>query len=125
VSVAMCERALTAAGLGANIIVDCSHGNSFKQHDMQPLVLQNCVNQIRDGNESIMGFMLESNLEAGRQSMPEDRSKLQYGVSITDACIDWGTTEVVLRETRRRLLDVLPDRPCRFEMPAPSRAAGT
>jgi 3-deoxy-7-phosphoheptulonate synthase len=124
VSVAMCERALTDAGVAANIIIDCSHGNSLKQHEMQPLVLQNCVNQIRDGNESIIGFMLESNLEAGRQSMPEDRSQLVRGVSITDACIDWGTTEAILRDTRRRLKDVLPERSCSIATPAPSRAAG-
>ena len=122
VSVAMCERALADAGVGANIIVDCSHGNSFKQHELQPLVLQNCVNQIRDGNESIIGFMMESNLEAGRQNMPDDRSLLKPGVSITDACIDWATTEVVLRDTYRRLSDVLPDRPCSLGTPAPSRA---
>ncbi len=124
VSVAMCEKALVEGGLGANIIIDCSHGNSFKQHEMQPLVLQNCVNQIRDGNESIIGFMLESHLEQGRQSMPADRSKLRYGVSITDACIDWKTTEVVLREMRRRLVDVLPNRACTIHTPPPSRADG-
>ena len=109
--------------MGANIIVDCSHGNSFKQHELQPLVLKNCVNQIRDGNQSIIGFMLESHLEAGRQAMPEDRTKLRRGVSITDACIDWGTTVAILRETRRRLKDVLPERPSPVNTPAPSRAA--
>jgi 3-deoxy-7-phosphoheptulonate synthase len=107
VSLAMCEEALAAAGIEANIVVDCSHGNSLKRPEMQPLVLQNCVNQIRDGNRSMVGFMLESNLEAGRQDIPEDRSKLRRGVSITDGCIDWATTERALREAAERLDDVL------------------
>ncbi|HZO14754.1 MAG TPA: 3-deoxy-7-phosphoheptulonate synthase, partial [Polyangiaceae bacterium] len=110
VSLAMCEEALAAAGLEANIVVDCSHGNSLKRPEMQPLVLQNCVNQIRDGNRSIVGFMLESNLAAGRQDIPADRQKLVRGVSITDACIDWPTTERALREAAERLADVLPSR---------------
>ena len=110
VSVAMCEQALTEAGVPANIVIDCSHGNSFKKADLQPLVLRNCVNQIREGNRSIVGFMLESNLEAGKQSIPADLSQLQYGVSVTDACLDWPTTEHALRETHRRLSTVLPER---------------
>ncbi len=110
VSVALCEEALAAAKLPANVVVDCSHGNSFKQHDVQPLVLKNCINQIRDGNCSIVGFMLESNLEAGRQDIPADRTKLRRGVSVTDACIDWRTTEVVLREARELLAPVLAGR---------------
>jgi 3-deoxy-7-phosphoheptulonate synthase len=110
VSVAMCEQALTRAGLPANIVVDCSHGNSFKQAEMQPLVLKNCVNQIREGNASIIGFMLESNLEAGRQDVPANRAELRRGVSLTDACIDWDTTRAALLETRARLSDVLPRR---------------
>jgi 3-deoxy-7-phosphoheptulonate synthase len=110
VSVAMCEQALTAAGLPCNVVIDCSHGNSFKKHDMQPLVLKNCINQIRDGNRSIVGFMLESNLEAGRQDIPADRSKLARGVSVTDACIDWRTTEAALREARELLAPALERR---------------
>ena len=66
----MCEQALAKAGLRANIVIDCSHGNSLKQHEVQPLVLTNIVRQIRDGNTSIVGVMLESNLEAGRQGHP-------------------------------------------------------
>jgi 3-deoxy-7-phosphoheptulonate synthase len=103
VSVAMCEQALAKAGLAANVIVDCSHGNSFKQAEVQPLVLKNCVNQIREGNTSIIGFMLESNLEAGRQDIPKDRSLLRRGVSLTDACIDWETTRAALLDARERL----------------------
>jgi 3-deoxy-7-phosphoheptulonate synthase len=110
VSVRLCEEALGGAGLDANIVIDCSHGNSFKRHEMQPLVLLDAVNQIRDGNRSIVGFMLESNLEAGRQDVPADRQALRRGLSITDACIGWSTTEEVLRETRERLREVLVER---------------
>ncbi|MEQ9325499.1 MAG: 3-deoxy-7-phosphoheptulonate synthase [Polyangiaceae bacterium] len=110
VSVAMAQSALTEAGLAPNIVVDCSHGNSLKQHAMQPLVLQNCVNQIRDGNRSIIGFMLESHLEAGRQDVPDDLSELRYGVSITDACMDWDTTRTALLEAADRIGDRLAAR---------------
>jgi 3-deoxy-7-phosphoheptulonate synthase len=81
------------AGLAPNIIVDCSHANSLKQHTRQPLVFQDCVEQIRGGNRSIVGLMAESNLHAGQQPIPADLSALKYGVSVTDACIDWDTTE--------------------------------
>ncbi len=121
VSVAMCERALVAAGVGVNIVIDCSHGNSLKQYEMQPIVLKNCVNQIRDGNESIIGFMLESNLHGGKQALTADRSQLKRGVSITDACIDWDTTVATLKETAERLKDVLPTRKCALNTPPPSQ----
>jgi 3-deoxy-7-phosphoheptulonate synthase len=98
VSIALAERELTAAGLPATIVVDCSHGNSNKDSTVQPLVAENCVTQIMDGNRSIVGLMLESHLKAGNQSIPKDLSALEYGVSITDPCIDWETTEsLVLR----------------------------
>lgn len=76
-----------------NIVVDCSHANSFKDPAVQPLVMRDCVHQILEGNQSIIGLMVESNLGWGNQSIPADRSQLQYGVSVTDACIDWPTTE--------------------------------
>ena len=96
VSIAMAERELTAAGLAATIVVDCSHGNSNKDHSLQPMVAENCVAQILEGNESIVGLMLESHLRAGSQVIPKDGSKLEYGMSITDPCIDWQTTEDLL-----------------------------
>lgn len=108
VSIAVCEEELRKAGLPENISVDCSHGNSNKDYTLQPLVLENCANQILEGNNSIIGVMLESHLNAGNQPVPEDLSQLQYGVSVTDACIDWDTTEKILRETREKLRDVLP-----------------
>jgi 3-deoxy-7-phosphoheptulonate synthase len=96
VSIAVAERELSAAGLPATIVVDCSHGNSNKDHSLQPMVAENCVAQILEGNKSIVGLMLESHLRAGSQTVPKDGSKLEYGMSITDPCIDWQTTEDLL-----------------------------
>ncbi len=87
---------LKEANLNPNIIVDCSHGNSRKKHENQPIVFNNVLSQIQNGNDHIMGMMLESNLEAGNQPMQTDQSKLEYGVSITDSCIDWKTTEELI-----------------------------
>jgi 3-deoxy-7-phosphoheptulonate synthase len=109
VSIAVAERELGAAGLPANIVVDCSHGNSNKDASLQPLVAENCVTQIVDGNRSIVGMMLESHLKAGSQSIPKDLSSLEYGKSITDPCIDWATTENLLLKLHRSLSG-LPDR---------------
>jgi len=110
VHVALAEKALATAGLPTNIAVDCSHGNSMKDPALQSLVLENCVNQILEGNSSIVGAMLESNLEWGNQPIPEDRSQLRYGVSVTDACIDWKTTEAILREAAAKLKTLLLQR---------------
>ena len=110
VSIALAEKELAAARLPLNIAVDCSHGNSNKDYTLQPLVAENCATQIVDGNTSIMALMLESHLSAGNQAIPKDLGKLKYGVSVTDACIDWPTTEKLLRDTRARLRDVLPAR---------------
>jgi 3-deoxy-7-phosphoheptulonate synthase len=103
VSIAVAERELTAAGLPPNIVVDCSHGNSNKDPSLQPMVAENCVAQISDGNRSIVGLMLESHLKAGNQPIPKDLSKLEYGVSITDPCVDWPTTETLLRKMHESL----------------------
>ncbi len=103
-SVERCEEVLNLAGLPANIMVDCSHGNSNKDPSRQPLVLDDCLKQIEQGNKSLIGFMIESNLEAGRQDLKGNASELRYGVSITDACIGWDTTEEVLRDAAKRLL---------------------
>ncbi len=96
VSIAVAERELESAGLPPNIVVDCSHGNSNKDPGMQPLVAESLATQIQDGNASIVGLMLESHLRAGSQAIPKDLAKLEYGVSITDPCIDWHTTERLL-----------------------------
>jgi len=103
VSIAVAERELAAANLPPNIVVDCSHGNSNKEPSLQPMVAENCVSQILDGNRSIVGLMLESHLNAGSQSIPKDLSKLEYGVSITYPCIDWQTTESLLLKMHESL----------------------
>ncbi len=110
VSVALCEQRLADAGLSKNIMIDCSHANSNKNPDLQPLVMDNVANQILEGNQSIIGLMIESNLEHGNQSIPENLADLRYGVSVTDACIDWPTTEKSLRDMREKLKNVLPKR---------------
>jgi 3-deoxy-7-phosphoheptulonate synthase len=106
VSIAVAERELTTAGLPANIVVDCSHGNSNKDPSLQPLVAENCVMQIVDGNRSIVGLMLESHLKAGSQPIPKDLSKLEYGMSITDPCIDWDSTAKLLHKLHQALQKV-------------------
>lgn len=98
VCIALCEKALGEAGLPARIVVDCSHGNSNKDYSLQPLVARDCAEQVANGNRSIIGLMLESNLGAGNQEIPADLAKLRYGVSVTDACIDWETTETLLTD---------------------------
>jgi 3-deoxy-7-phosphoheptulonate synthase len=97
-SVAACETELKKAGLVDNLMIDCSHGNSRKDPQNQIPVLRDIAEQIAEGNKSIIGVMLESNLEAGNQPIPDDLTDLKPGVSITDACIDWVTTESLLRE---------------------------
>jgi len=109
-SIGAAEQALAGRKLAAHIMVDCSHGNSNKDPASQPLVLADCVQQICAGNRSIIGMMLESNLQAGNQPIPADIKQLRYGVSVTDACIDWDTTAAALRQTREKLREVLPKR---------------
>ena len=110
VSVAMVEQALTKAKLPHNIVVDCSHANSFKKPELQPLVMADVVNQVRLGNQSLIGVMIESNIEAGNQSIPADLSQLKYGCSVTDGCVDWASTEKMIRDAANLLRDVLPAR---------------
>jgi len=85
---------LTKAGLPARIMVDCSHGNTAKDYRRQPLVFRDVVEQMRE-SESIMGMMVESHLHEGSQPITAD---LKYGVSITDACINWDSTEELILE---------------------------
>jgi 3-deoxy-7-phosphoheptulonate synthase len=103
VSVAMAEQAMKKAKLAPNIVVDCSHANSYKKPELQPLVMADVVNQIVNGNTSIVGVMIESNLVAGNQAIPSDLSQLKYGCSVTDACVDWDQTENMLRAAAQRL----------------------
>jgi 3-deoxy-7-phosphoheptulonate synthase len=110
VHIKLAETALADAGVSENIMVDCSHANSDKKPELQPLVAENLCNQIIEGNNSIVAMMIESNIEAGNQSIPTDLSELKYGVSVTDGCIDWETTEARLRDMHAKLKDVLPGR---------------
>lgn len=96
--IARTERLLEAGGLIKSILVDCSHGNSARRPEHQPEVMRDLLLQISGGNTSIMGAMVESNLVAGSQAFPQAREKLRRGVSITDACIGWETTESLVRE---------------------------
>lgn len=103
VNVRLTERELKANNLAMNIMVDCSHANSSKDPELQPLVLDNISQQILEGNKSLIGVMLESHINAGNQKLTDDKSKLEYGVSITDGCIDWETTEESLRKLAKKL----------------------
>lgn len=100
-----CEQQLSNAGIKPNIMIDCSHANSSKDPANQTRVIDNVAAQISAGNRSIIGLMIESHLEWGNQSIPQDLSELKYGVSVTDACIDWPTTEQALS----RLSDAIGD----------------
>jgi 3-deoxy-7-phosphoheptulonate synthase len=110
VSISLAEQALAKAKLPQNVVVDCSHANSWKKPEMQPLVMRDVVHQIREGNRSVVGFMVESFIEAGNQPIPEDLSKLKYGCSVTDGCVSWATTEEMLRAAHQVLKDILPAR---------------
>ncbi|MEE8059934.1 MAG: 3-deoxy-7-phosphoheptulonate synthase [Pseudomonadales bacterium] len=104
------EQALEKAGVAKNILVDCSHANSSKQPERQPNIVDDISKQIIAGNQSIVGLMIESNINAGNQSIPNDLSQLKYGVSVTDGCIGWDTTANALRSLRNKIKDTLPRR---------------
>jgi 3-deoxy-7-phosphoheptulonate synthase len=110
VNIKQCELALEKSGLKSNIMVDCSHENSSKDPANQPLVAKDIIHQIVDGNKSIIGLMIESNIGFGNQKMTDNPADLQYGVSITDGCIDWQQTEDCLFDMRAKLKDVLANR---------------
>jgi 3-deoxy-7-phosphoheptulonate synthase len=92
-SIGECQRLLAQAGLEPRLVVDCSHAQTSKDYSRQPAVLNGLVAQVSGGNRAIMGVMLESNIAAGNQPLNGDRARLKYGVSVTDPCIDWETTE--------------------------------
>jgi 3-deoxy-7-phosphoheptulonate synthase len=110
VSVAIAEQALAKARLPQTIVIDCSHANSWKKPELQPLVLRDVASQIRQGNRSIAGIMLESFLEQGSQPMSADPAKLRYGCSVTDPCLGWDETAAALREARNLLRGVVEER---------------
>ena len=96
-SVSACEDELRKAGIVENIMIDCSHGNSRKNHIKQLDVLKDVSKQVATDNTSIIGVMLESNIEEGNQPIPDDLDEIRPGVSVTDACISWKSTEKALR----------------------------
>lgn len=102
-SITACEEQLSAKNLTQNIVVDCSHENSYKNHELQAQVFEYCIQQRINGNRSIIGMMLESHLHAGNQKITPNLEDLAYGVSITDACIDWDTTESLIRDAAKAL----------------------
>ncbi|MCG3175272.1 MAG: Phospho-2-dehydro-3-deoxyheptonate aldolase, Tyr-sensitive [Candidatus Omnitrophica bacterium] len=97
VSVNAASEKLSAAKLNPRVLVDCSHANSNKNHNNQPLVVRSVADQIREGSKNILGVMIESHLVAGRQDFVQGKP-LTYGQSITDACIDFATTEKAVAE---------------------------
>lgn len=105
VNVRLTERELRGKELPQNIMVDCSHANSNKDPELQPLVLDNICQQILEGNQSIIGVMLESHLQGGNQKLTDDKSSLEYGKSITDGCISWDTTHAALTKLASKLRD--------------------
>jgi 3-deoxy-7-phosphoheptulonate synthase len=106
-SVQYVQKVSTSKGLENGCIVDCSHGNSGGDYRKQPDVFENVVQQICDGNEYIIGLMTETNFREGKQNIRKDltgfdRSELEWGVSITDACMGFDTTrDLVLRSADR------------------------
>ncbi|APC10712.1 MULTISPECIES: 3-deoxy-7-phosphoheptulonate synthase [Providencia] len=108
--IAACEVEMKKAGLAPSLMVDCSHGNSNKDYRRQPQVVDSIIEQIVNGNESITGIMLESHINEGNQTSEQARDMMKYGVSVTDACINWQTTETVLRNLHQALLPVLEQR---------------
>jgi 3-deoxy-7-phosphoheptulonate synthase len=102
-SIADCERMLAKAKLEPRLMVDCSHAQTAKDYTKQPAILEALVEQVRGGSRAIMGVMMESNIAAGNQPIAGGRAALKYGVSITDPCIDWSTTERCLLQAAEAL----------------------
>jgi 3-deoxy-7-phosphoheptulonate synthase len=104
VSIAQTEEQLIKSNLPSRILVDCSHANSGKKPDLQRHVLRSVLQQRLDGNGSLIGFLIESNVYGGRQDPPTTGAALKYGISITDACMGWEDTEQLLRFAHEELV---------------------
>lgn len=102
-NIKLVEEQLKAAKLSPRIVVDCSHGNTNKDYRLQSMVFENIIQQILDGNSSIVGMMLESNLYEGSQTITGNRGDLKYGVSVTDKCINWEETERIILAAHAKL----------------------
>ncbi len=107
VSIEDARSRLAQKNLPEAIMVDCSHANSGKKHQGQSFVWKNIVDQRIEGNDALIGMMLESNLHEGNQKIPADLSCLEYGVSVTDECISWDTTEKLLLSANEQLVGKL------------------
>ncbi|ERT11222.1 3-deoxy-7-phosphoheptulonate synthase [Photorhabdus temperata] len=105
-----CEQQMMKSGLLPSLMIDCSHGNSNKDFRRQSEVVDSVAEQIISGNQSITGIMLESHINEGNQSSEQPRSEMKYGVSVTDACISWQTTEAVLRKLHQQISPQLSQR---------------
>ncbi len=102
-NVKLVEEQLKEANLPPRIVIDCSHGNSNKDYKLQAFAFENVIQQILDGNTSIVGMMLESNLDEGNQPIPSNLDQLKYGVSVTDKCIGWEETEKMILAAHEKL----------------------
>lgn len=102
-SVKIAEEKFKEVNLPARIVIDCSHGNCNKDHRLQSGVFENVIQQILDGNKSIVGLMLESHLYEGNQPLSSNLEKLKYGVSVTDKCIGWNETEKIILAAYEKL----------------------
>lgn len=102
-NIKLVEEKLREANLPEKIVIDCSHGNSNKNYKLQSKVFEAVIGQIVDGNKSIVGMMLESNLYEGNQPIPSNLEELKYGVSVTDACIGWEETEEIILAAYEKL----------------------
>jgi 3-deoxy-7-phosphoheptulonate synthase len=102
-SIEECGRMLAKAAVESRLMVDCSHAQTAKDYTKQPAILAALVEQVRAGSNAILGVMVESNINPGNQPISGGRAALQYGVSITDPCIDWPTTERCLSEAAATL----------------------
>ena len=109
-AVAAAENELKKGKTSTKIMIDSSHANSGKDPYLQPMVINNVAEQIRNGNKSIIGMMIESHLKGGNQKLTADLSQLEYGKSITDGCLDWDSTVNALHELRDAVKDILPNR---------------
>ena len=104
ISIEQARLKLIEKNMPETIMVDCSHGNSMKKFQGQAIVFRNVIDQVIAGNDALIGLMLESNLNEGNQKFSGDFAALKYGVSITDECISWETTEKLLMSATEKLV---------------------
>ncbi len=98
---------LSKSDVPSQMMVDCSHGNSNKDHTRQGIALKDIIEQRVAGNDNIIGCMLESNISAGAQKLNGDLASLEYGVSVTDACIGWDETDELMRWAHGKMADLM------------------